>query len=235
MVIHYITYHRCIFKNWICSLTERQKRPTVLKAFINVLEVSGRKPTKVQTDAGVEFTNRAFKSTLKKQNIHLYVTFSENKAAVVERFNRMWRYFMHNNTYRYVDVLQELASGYNASPHKGVGMTPIEVNNSNQLKIWKRYYSRGVNGKPVKFSIGDHVCISRDKGVFAKGFVQSLSEEYFVIESHLSRTPNVSVLRTLSGETLQGVFYAEQLQRVKAPDVFPIFRIVRKSGKRALV
>ena len=43
------------------------------------------------------------------------------------------------------------------------------------------------------------------------------------------------VLRDLSGETLQGVFYAEQLQRVKAPDVFPISRIVRKSGKRALV
>ena len=106
-------------KNWICSLTERQNE-------------KGRKPTKVQTDAGVAFTNRSFKSTLKKQNIHLYrtYTFSENKAAVVERFNRMlksrmWRYFTHNNTYRYVDVLQELVSGYNASPHKGVGMAPI--------------------------------------------------------------------------------------------------------------
>ena len=108
---------------------------------------------KVQTDAGVEFTNRAFKSTLKKQNIHFYVTFSENKAAVVERFNRtlksrMWRYFTHNNTYRYGDVLQELVSGYNASPHKGVGMAPIEVSDSNQLKIWKKYYSQGVNRKP---------------------------------------------------------------------------------------
>ena len=74
-----------------------------------------------------------------KQNIHFYVTFSENKAAVVERFNRtlksrMWRYFMHNTTYRYVDIYKELVSGYNASPHKGVGMAPIEVNDSNQLK-----------------------------------------------------------------------------------------------------
>ena len=42
-----------------------KKGPTVLKAFLNVLEESGRKPTKVQTDAGVEFTNRTFKSTLK--------------------------------------------------------------------------------------------------------------------------------------------------------------------------
>ena len=213
-----------------------KKGPTVLKAFLNVLEESGRKPTKVQTDAGVEFTNRAFKSTLKKQNIHFYVTFSENKAAVVERFNRtlksrMWRYFTHNNTYRYVDVLQELVSGYNASPHKGVGMAPIEVNDSNPLKIWKKYYSQGVNRKPFKFAIKDHVRISRDKGVFAKGYVQSWSEEHFVIESRLRRTPNVYVLRDLSGETLQGIFYEEQLQRVKAPDVFPISRIVRKSVK----
>ena len=62
-------------------------------------------------------------------------------------------------------------SGYNASPHKGVGMTPIEVNDNNQLKIWKKYYSQGVNRKPFKFPIKDHVRISRDKVVFAKGYV----------------------------------------------------------------
>ena len=176
------------------------------------MEESRQKPTKVQTDAGVEFTNRAFKSTLKKQNIHFYVTFSENKETVVERFNRtlksrmLW-YFTHNNTYRYVDVLQELVSGYNASPHKGVGMATIEVNYSNQLKIWKKYYSQGVNRKPVKFAIKDHIRISRDKSVFAKGYVQRWSEKHFIIESHLRRTPNDYVLRDLSGETLQGVFY----------------------------
>ena len=38
-----------------------KKSPTVLKAFLNVLKESGRMPTKVQTDAGLEFTNRAFK------------------------------------------------------------------------------------------------------------------------------------------------------------------------------
>ena len=99
----------------------------------------------------------------------------------MERFNitlifLIWRYFTHNNTYRYVDVLQELVSGYNASPHKGVGMALIEVNDSNQLKIWKKYYSQGVNRKPFKFAIKDHGRMSRDKGVFAKGYVQSWSE-----------------------------------------------------------
>ena len=72
-------------------------------------------------------------------------------------------------------------SGYNASPHKGVEMAPIEVNDSNQLKIWKKYYSHGVKRKPFKIAIRDHVRISCDKGVFEKGYVQSWSEEHFVI------------------------------------------------------
>ena len=114
------------------------------------------------------YWKKAVESTLKRQNMHFYGTFSENKAAVVERFNRtlksrMWRYFTHNNTYRYIDALHELVSVYNASPHKGVGMAPVEVNDSNQLKIWNKYYSQGVNCKPFKFAIKDHVRISRDK------------------------------------------------------------------------
>ena len=104
-----------------------------------------------------------------------------------------------------------------------------EVNTSNQFNIWKKYYSQGINRKPLKFAIRDYVRISRDKGVFAKGYVQSWSEEHFVIELRLCRTPNVYVMRDLSGETLQGVFYEEQLQRVKSPDTFSISRIVRKS------
>ena len=126
-------------------------------------------------------------------------------------------------------------SGYNASPNKSVGMAPIEVNGSNILNIWKMYYSQGVNRKPFKFAIRDHIRISRDKGVFAKGYVQRCSEDHFFIESCLRRIPNVYVRRDLSGEPLQGVFYEEQLQKVRAPGVFPISRIVRKSGKRALV
>ena len=79
-----------------------------------------------------------------------------------------------------------------------------------------------MNCKRFKFAIRSHVRISRDKDVFTEGNVQSWSEEHFVIESRLRRTPNVYVLRDLSGETLQGVFYEEQLQKVRAPDVFPI-------------
>ena len=143
----------------------------------------------------------------------------------MERFNRTlktrkWGYFTHNNTYRYVDVLQELVSGYNASPHNAVGMHPIEVNDSNQLKIRKKYYSQGAIRKPFKFAIRDHVRTSRDNGVFAKGYVQSWSEEHFVIELRLRRTSNVYVLRDLSGEILQGVLYEDHGLKLQASSPF---------------
>ena len=55
---------------------------------------------------------------LKKYGIKYYVTFSENKAAVVERFNRtlktkMWKYFTHKNTYRYstIDLKDHVLKG----------------------------------------------------------------------------------------------------------------------------
>ena len=51
-----------------------------------------------QFDQGTEFYNKEVKSLLNKHNIEFFSTYSDKKAAVVERFNRtlkalMWKYF----------------------------------------------------------------------------------------------------------------------------------------------
>jgi len=43
----------------------------------------GRKPEKLQTDAGTEFKNRTFQTFLKEENVHFFVTYNETKAQVV--------------------------------------------------------------------------------------------------------------------------------------------------------
>ena len=217
-----------------------KKGPTVLEAFLSVLEEQDRKPQNVHTDQGVEFTNRSFKSALKKLDIHYYVTFSETKASVVERFNKtlktkMWKYFTHNNTYRYVDVLQDLVDGYNATPHGGISLAPVKVTEKNQLKVWRQSYKEPVNGKPFKYQVGEKVRISRDKRMFEKGYIQNWSEEHFIIEKRLRRLPHVYCLKDLDGEVLKGVFYEQQLQRVTPPDVFPIDNVIKKSKDKAYV
>ena len=84
-----------------------KSRVSVLKAVKDILYESGRKPDKIQTDMGHEFTNKNFKSVMAKENVQLIITDSAMKASLVERLNRTikerkWRYFTHANTFRYV-------------------------------------------------------------------------------------------------------------------------------------
>ena len=64
-----------------------------------------------------------------------------------------------------------------------------------------------MNRKPFKFAIRDHVRISRDKGVPCERIHSEVVGRTFRhrIPSCV-KTPNVYVIRDLSGETLQGVF-----------------------------
>ena len=47
-----------------------------------------RKPDKLQTEAGKEFLNKKVQKFLKSHGVLHFVSHSEKKAAVVERFNR---------------------------------------------------------------------------------------------------------------------------------------------------
>ena len=115
-----------VFSKMAFAKILRDKRAdTVLRAFTDILRESGRTPTKVETDQGLEFTNTKFQRELEKRGITFFTTYSENKASVVERFNRtlktrMWVFFTNNNTYRYVDVLPDLLKAYNSSPHSSI-------------------------------------------------------------------------------------------------------------------
>ena len=90
-------------------------------------------PNMVQSDKGTEFLNSTFQSMLKRHGIKFYTSENEDlKASVVERFNRtlkskMYRYFTHKNTRRYVDTLDDMLHSYNNTRHSSIGMTPTEV------------------------------------------------------------------------------------------------------------
>ena len=232
-----------LFSKMAFAKTLKDKRSvTVLKGFINILEESGRKPQKVQSDAGLEFHNKSFRKALADRAIKFYTTFSEIKCGTVERFNRtlrarMYRYFTHKNTYRYVDVLPQLIKAYNASPHRGIkGRSPDSVTPHNSLKVWRDSHAqkRPCRSK-FKFKVGDKVRISRDKGIFGRGYTHNWSEEYFIVEKAIPRVPPVYTLKDLNSETLKGVFYEPQLQSISPDEVYPISEVRKKNKRRALV
>ena len=146
-----------------------KKGETVTNAMIDIMEKTGRTPSKVQTDLGTEFKNKIFENELRKGKIQFYVTFSETKAAVVERFNRtlkgkMWKYFTHANTFRYIDILPQLLEGYNATPHSSLdGLCPVQINQTNQPKIWRKTFAEKRVPTIFKYKVNDTVRITRDK------------------------------------------------------------------------
>ena len=102
---------------WVVPIKDKTGKTLVI-AFKSVLK-SGRCPKSLQTDKGTEFKNKEFQNFLKTKKIHFFTTENpETKASIVERFQRtlktrMWKYFTHHRTLRYVDILPKLVHGYN--------------------------------------------------------------------------------------------------------------------------
>lgn len=216
----------------------------ITNAFETIFHESGRKPLKLQTDKGKEFTNHVFQAFLKKQDIHYYTTNNPDiKASIVERFNRtlkarMWRYFTYYSSYRYVDVLPQLLHAYNHRVHRSIKMAPADVNDGNILQVWRTLYASPTSSTTTKvqtpkFKVGDTVRISREKMIFEKGYEKNWSEEIFNIVQVIKRKPVVYRLKDLQGEPIEGTFYEKELQRVRVEpsSEFKIDKILDAKGK----
>lgn len=219
---------------------QNKKGDTIVNALKKILD-GERRPKRIQSDHGNEFVCKAVQAELKFRGIEFFATNSEVKASVVERFirsfkSRMYRYFTAKNTYTYVDILQELVSAYNNSYHRSIKCKPIEVTTENSKLIWKNLYGDIDFSPPVKydFEIGDIVRISKNKGLFEKGYLPNFSEELFRVIKRIPRQPSVYKLEALDSEPILGVFYKEEVQKV-GKDLktctFQIEKVLRKRRK----
>jgi len=139
----------------------------------------------VQSNKGTEFLNSTFQSMLRRHGIHFYTSENEDlKASVVERFNRtpktkMYRYFTHANTRRYVDVLDDLVHSYNNTYHRSIGMAPAQVGPHNENDVRARLYPLKPKCYKWKYRIGDKVRMAMQRQPFRKGYLGDWSEEIF--------------------------------------------------------
>ena len=194
-----------------------------------------RKPEKLWVDKGKEFYNKDVKSL-----IDIYSTENEEKASVVERWNRtmkekMFKYFSANNTRKYIDVLDEMVKNYNETVHSSIKMTPIEASKEkNENKTWLNLYSIPKEGKEPKYSVGNKVRITKKKTTFEKGYTPRWTEEVFTIDEVLRTDPPTYKIRDYNDERIQGSFYEPELQKT-SQDIYRIEKVIRKQGNKALV
>jgi len=221
-----------VFSKYAWAIPLKDKTAlSVLTAFKTIFEE--RSPLRLHTDEGKEFLNKNLKDYLKKMNIKHFVIYSEMKAAVVERFNRtlkekMWRYFTYQKTKRYIDILPDLLSSYNNTYHRSIKMKPTEVDEKNEDQVWFNLYGEMPKQKKLKFNIGDKVRISKDKGLFDKGYTSNWKKELFVIKDIIYYNIPVYKLMDLMNEEINGVFYEEELQKVSnTKNIYDIDKILK--------
>jgi hypothetical protein len=217
----------------------------VTNAFAGVFKTSGRVPKFLWVDQGKEFYNSQMTALLEEHGIKRYSTFGEGKAVMVERLNRtlkekMWKYFTRHQTKNWIDNNDALLEWYNHKEHRGIGKrTPYSMSmwpnavQDNEFCFTPKHLK-------AKYSIGDYVRISKDKGVFGKGYTANWSQEQFIItsirESTCGELP-IYKLKDWYHETIQGGFYEPQVQLVKYPNTYLIEKVIKhdKPGKRLLV
>ena len=198
----------------------------VTEAFQSITQQE-REPYCIQTDKGKEFVNKIFQAHLKSENIIFFTSENDDiKASLVERLNRslkekLWRYFSHKHTYRYIDVLDAVVTSYNHTHHKTLKMAPVDVKAENSETVFYRHdtpskkqikqvWKKG--GRRSDVAVGDRVRMLRAEKPFDKGYEANWSEEVFNVGRVLG--DRGFELEDDTGEVVKGVFYPEEVQKV---------------------
>ena len=156
----------------------------------------------------------------------------------------MYRYFTHNQTYKYEDKLQDFVHDYNNRSHRSLSEeTPVEITPRNEDIPWKhlcidtlkpnKYFkSKRKPSKKFKYKRSDLVRLSHLKKVFIRDYQEKWAEDIFKVESRKLRQ-GIPVYKIVDYEDdpVQGTFYEPELQRVRK-DVSSLFRVEKILRKR---
>lgn len=171
---------------------------------------------------------------------------------------KLWKYMQYKNTHRWLDALEAVTKSYNNSVHSSLGVAPSSVTPDNEDEIrLKQYLIREKKygpkkamvkkreGKPLgrvmkrkrktKYKVGDLVRVSYLKNKFSRGYDQQYSSELFYVKKAYVRPgDNIDVyqLEDWYHKSIDGTFFNEELIATKAPEEFPIEKILKKEKRK---
>ena len=218
---------------WVVPL-KGKKGISIVNACQSILKKSYRKPNKIWVDKCSEFYNRSMKSWLEKNDMEMYSTHNEGKPVVPERFirtikNKIYKHMTSISKNVHIDKLDDIANEYNNTKHITTKMKPIDVKNNTYIDFGKE-----VNDNDPKFKVGDHVRISKNENIFAKGYTPNGSEEDFFIKKIKNTVPSTYIIDDLNGEKIIGAFYEKELQKIDQQE-FRIEKVIKKKDDKLYV
>jgi hypothetical protein len=231
-----------VLSKFIMAAPVRSKKAEdVVEAFRKLIKSMPMVPMRVFSDKGLEFKNKQMKELFDKEEIEKFEpTHSSVKASVCERAirnikMRLYRYFAEKQTLNWIDIVQKIIDGINHSVSRVHGMRPVDVNFSNAQKVWRTIYGDELSTKKrkmvkPKFKPGDFVRMSRDKGIFAKGYLNNYDDEILEVDAVKDSRPRLYKVKDEKGEKFRGSFYGEEMARVRkdAETTYRIEKVYRK-------
>ena len=199
-----------------------------------------KKPRAIFSDNGTEFQGQAG-LLMRREGIDHWTSNGPIKASIVERFNltlklRLRRLWNSRNSFRYVDVLDDLVYNYNHSFHRTIQMTPaeaIEPENFEKLnKTLNAEKEQHEKSLPVRkaLKIDQYVRITNpNTDRFTRTTHDQVSHTIYQIADVYQTKPLTYILKTLGHppEIIDQRFYREELFPVPKPERFVIREIKR--------
>lgn len=179
-------------------------------------------PESLWVDQGKEFYNKSMKEYCREHSVNMYSTYSGNKSVFAERFIRtlrdqLFRLATVTNSNAYLKALPGIVDTYNATIHSSIKQTPHDVFTGDAEPEPPKPRARPLH---PAFQVGDQVRISKVKGVFEKGGSQRWTKEVFVVHSIDTQSiPFTYNLVDKKGEEIKGMFYKEEMQLTKVPNL----------------
>ena len=163
----------------------------------------------------------------------MYSTYNAGNSVVAGRIIRMLknRIFKHMTTVSnvYFYVLYDIGNKYNNAVHKIMKIKPVDVTSHSYVK-----YKEDSNVTKPKFKVGDHVRISKYKNIFAKGYTQIWSKNFFIISKIKNTLPWTYVIGDLNVEAITESFYEKESKKTNQGK-FKIEKVIKRKGDKLYV
>ena len=216
----------------------------VAAAFEDIFS-QGRKPGKIRSDRGTEFTNKMVQDVFKKHEVEHFLSNNQVKANYAERAIKtlklkLKRHETWKQTHKWKDVLKDITHSYNNTYHRTIKRPPSSVTKDNHADVWLVQYGgkrRLKNDGKFKFEVGDFVRISHMRHTFQREYDERYTGEIFKITSRRSRGGlNIYTLKDFLDEQVLGTFYEPELQRITAdPEgVYKVQKIIKSRKRRGV-
>lgn len=234
---------------WV-RILKTKKAEEICDRFEEILQ-DGRKPKRLRTDRGKDFTSNLFQQLMAQEGINHFTTYNEKQANYAERFiqtikKKILRFVVSQNNLRYIDNMQDFVDSYNNTFHSGIQSEPSGVTAANETKLWWQMYwprkdekLRRENKKVpsfkdvrFKFNVGDKVRITSPRQAFAREYNTKWSAEIFKIrEKFIRQRIAMYKLNDWLGEATEGTYYEAELQKVTAPPVWKVHKVKDIRGR----